>query len=983
MKRLVTIFIFLLLLPTIGIAAKGPDVYDEDAAEEEMATDEISDPKMATFGIEYEEFMGRTVSEINLVAPPTISEGQIMKVMKLKVDRPFTRRRCRFTIRSLYLRGDVSNVIIKASIKEDGTVLAKVTVEPLFSYREFFITGIKKFNEDEIRRFIRIGRGDEYNENDLSLIEERIKKAYAKAGYFATKVNIKATLENEESKADLVINIKEGKSYRMRRLYLTGDLGVPVEKIYAKLGWKLDRVARNFYLENGPKNLGDYYRKQGFNEAKISEPVIRLIDGHNKLDMDLHIEAGKFIRIEYDKEAFSYWERKYKLDKILEISKQRKLNRWVALDMAHKLEVYLKRKGYDQVKVAFEYSETDTEKLIKFIALPGDRWKIERIKFEGVTAFSQKDLRRLLDHPKYYEVQAFETALTHIIGHYNQHGFLRVKITGQQIERRPEKHRLDLILTIDEGVRTSISRIRFNGNKAFDDAELGKALSLKQGQDLNPFLIKQSINRINELYSRNGYIRARIENRLVLGEAERTADLIFEIIEERQYLFGEVYLKGNRLTNKHIILREMFISEGEPYNYENVFRSEQALSRLGFFRSVKIQPITGGFDEEIIDLVVLVSERNAGYGSFALGFNTVDGYESTVEIGHRNLAGHGRKVSLLTQVFVPESNMSNSDFNLDEHLATITFFWPWIARIPLDGTLTITDQAREESIFDAAEFRVGLGISTDLARLFYFLRSTRDKRGLIDTVQFIRVGLEYAIEQNYITNVDEQAEENRDIERGEIFITTLVPQVTRNSKNDAFYPTRGSVNRLSAEWATPYLGSDVHYLKLTGNTSWYFGLDRYYKALWLRRAMQPIDDTVIAFNFSTGWISSFDQDGDIPINKRFFLGGINTIRGYNPTQVGPLDTENKDAIGGNFMFHSNFDLRFRLPYSFGLLVFFDAGNVYEQYDKFTFPDIRYSTGLGLRYITPVGPISADYGFALTRWHETDFGQFYITIGNAF
>jgi outer membrane protein insertion porin family len=536
-------------------------------------------------------------------------------------------------------------------------------------------------------------------------------------------------------------------------------------------------------------------------------------------------------------------------------------------------------------------------------------------------------------------------------------------------ETDAKARRLAVRVEIAEGPQTILGSVRFAGNTFLDDDALRASLPFKVGRPLDPFQIAAVENATQERYVTQGYIRARVNHDLVFNDSQTRADLVFHVEEGERYYVGDIFIRGNRLTKRHVIERELLFREGVPYNYNLVFRSEQALARLGFFKSAKIEPVTAGFEEKTIDLIVYVVERNSGHGAVGLGYNTVDGVQGSVEIGHRNLAGHGRQIDFTAQGFVRDAR-----FRLDKHRMALSFLWPWIARIPLDGNVTASDQLREEAAFDATEFRLTLGVSTYFDRLWNYLPATKRLGGLLTLSQFFQGSLSWSREQSFVFNVDPLAGRDAGIRSGEVLLAYLSPSIVRNSRNDAFNPSGGSYNTIAAEWAAPFLGSTAYYVKVTGKSSWYFPLDR---------LLRFLPGSTFAFNVSAGWAMPIAPTTEVPVTKRFFLGGYTSLRGYDPAQVGPRGGERNEAVGGNFSAVANADFRLRIWNGIGMLLFADAGNVYPDAAAIDPADVRYSVGLGLRYITPVGPIAADYGFALDRREGADFGQFYFSIGNAF
>ncbi|MGE5663377.1 MAG: BamA/TamA family outer membrane protein, partial [Deltaproteobacteria bacterium] len=187
-------------------------------------------------------------------------------------------------------------------------------------------------------------------------------------------------------------------------------------------------------------------------------------------------------------------------------------------------------------------------------------------------------------------------------------------------------------------------------------------------------------------------------------------------------------------------------------------------------------------------------------------------------------------------------------------------------------------------------------------------------------------------------------------------------------RDDPFNPRKGSLNSLSAESAASILGSDVSYYEITGQSSWYFSL--------FRRA------TFVASGRG-GYAHPYGETVAVPIQKRFFLGGRTTVRGFSEQAIGPRAADGS-VIGGDYMVNGNLELRVPLQGGFILATFLDAGSVWlrGQVPGQDF-DLREGAGLGLRYVTPVGPISFDYGWKLDRRPGESPTEWHFTIGAVF
>jgi len=367
---------------------------------------------------------------------------------------------------------------------------------------------------------------------------------------------------------------------------------------------------------------------------------------------------------------------------------------------------------------------------------------------------------------------------------------------------------------------------------------------------------------------------------------------------------------------------------------------------------------------------VEVEERNSGYVETGLGYNTYFGYSVAFEVGHKNLAGHGRKLSYHT-----DASMQDEKFRFDTRHIIVDFMWPWIARTPMDGKLVFFDNIDHDIGFKLRSFGTEVGVLSVLTKLFYNLKATRANEGLQKLWKYWTVYLDYEFAKDFIYKIDSDV----DADPGEVQITLLKPSVSRYEVNNPFNPTRGVKAQLGSRlfgglaWASPALQSQVHYLQANLQGSAYLGLYE----------IPDLGIFVFAQNLRFGHGQVLRETDIIPISRRYYLGGSTTLRGFAPNQVAPLGDDGRTPIGGNFLAQSNTELRIPLPKSLGLLLFFDAGDVTKDLEHFYVDLLRTSAGLGLRYMTPIGPISLDYGMKLNKRHYETLGEFYITIGNAF
>ncbi|HEY7527894.1 MAG TPA: BamA/TamA family outer membrane protein, partial [Candidatus Deferrimicrobiaceae bacterium] len=399
---------------------------------------------------------------------------------------------------------------------------------------------------------------------------------------------------------------------------------------------------------------------------------------------------------------------------------------------------------------------------------------------------------------------------------------------------------------------------------------------------------------------------------------------------------GKVVVQGNLLTDPVVVLREARIPEGAPAGEKDLLKFQQSVYGTGLYKSVRIQKVKRP-SEGILDLVVEVEETLFFEIEFGPGYGTDTGVRGFVGARNRNLDGRGRSFSTRLSASQKEQKFIG---DLRE---------PWILgnRWKWEGGLTAYYQEAERISFSLRKASVIASITQT-----FFERST--------------VSFQYEVSRDHVFDVAPGAILSPE-DQGSASIAAVRGLVVLDLRDDPFNPRRGSFNSGTTELASYYLGSEVDYLKLAGQSSWYFPVFRRSTLVASGRAgyIRPMRDTV-----------------EVPIQKRFFIGGRTTVRGFKEDSLGPRAADGTPT-GGNYMVNANAELRVPLQYGFNVAFFADAGSVWFQGDPNAGFDLRESAGLGLRYVTPVGPIALDYGWKLDRREGETPSEWHFTIGAVF
>jgi outer membrane protein insertion porin family len=478
---------------------------------------------------------------------------------------------------------------------------------------------------------------------------------------------------------------------------------------------------------------------------------------------------------------------------------------------------------------------------------------------------------------------------------------------------------------VNQGQEVIHKELTIIGNKEVDINEIRMALQVEEGAPYNEFDIGDARYRVLSLYNRLGFINAEVEVESVIEND--SAALTFKITENEPFVFGKIIISGNQKTKEKIIRREFAIREGDPYNYEAIFRTRQKLYNLGLFTSINFEPIETSdilkhaekkTDVHTQDILVDLEEGNPGVVEFSLGYGDYEKLRGSLDISYNNLGGLNRQIGLRTELSSIEERY------------ILNFREPWLFNKPLlPFKVSLTKEKIRSIDIDTKDIKYKVN------RLSLVAGVDKEFTGSLKG----SLNYEYSIVET--TEVQPGVILSRE-DTGTVGISSISPALFYDTRDDPFNPTSGSINGVILKIASRALFSESEFIKaILGSTS-------YFK---LRKGL------ILAFSMKGGIAHGLGDTVELPIIERFFLGGRTTVRGYS-------------------------EFRIALGRGFGLVTFVDAGNVWTKISEFE-PILRYTTGLGLRYDTPVGPFRVDYGHKLNREDAESAGEFHFSFGHAF
>jgi outer membrane protein insertion porin family len=593
--------------------------------------------------------------------------------------------------------------------------------------------------------------------------------------------------------------------------------------------------------------------------------------------------------------------------------------------------------------------------------------RIQDINFEGVQAFTPRKLRSVMQTQEEWILSFFtgagnldreilQTDIERLTAFYYDNGYIDVRIDEPVIERTEDG--LQVTMKIDEGEPYNVGKVEIAGDQLPDMTRARSSLKLIPGETFRSSKLREDITTLTEVYGDHGYAFVNVVPETPVDPEAKTVDVTYTVSKGPVVFIDKIIVTGNTKTRDKVIRRELELEEQRKFSGRKLRRSQLRLQRLGFFEDVNITTRKAD-QEDRLDLLVDVKEGSTGTFSAGAGISSGESFLFNVRLAENNLFGRGQRLVL------------NADFGSIRRNFTLDFTEPYLFDTQLTAGIRLFNWQLDFDDFS----RGGTGASFRVLYPFVALGWTRIGSF---SLQDARVGLEYRIEESVIDDVSSGASPLLRSEQGTSLTSSITPRLLRDTRNHPFVPTEGSLQDLSFEIAG--LGGDSRFLKLEAAL-------RYYYPLWKSESWGT-------FVFSTGsnfaYGLGYDGDRELPLFERYFPGGINSVRGFEILSLGPqnLVTDadgnllRRDRIGGSHQLIFNNELIIPLVESLGLrgVVFFDAGNAFSAAEGYDMDAMRMSTGGGVRWMSPIGPLRIEYGYPLNRHVGDDEQRIMFSFG---
>ncbi len=685
---------------------------------------------------------------------------------------------------------------------------------------------------------------------------------------------------------------------------------------------------------------------------------------------------------------------KRKLENEIEITVNQTLNEPRVKAAAEKIqELYLKR-GFSQARVDYNIDRSPVTGYgtVTFQIREGRKFKIGKIAFEGNENLPRRRLKRGMETKKWsflsvftgagrFDRDKFEDDLDLLKDKYRKEGFLDIEIDPSSVKfSYPTKRRMRIDIDIDEGKQYQIGNIEFVGNKTYEDSVLRLLLQSRTGDIYRPEKIDEDVERIEDLYGQFGYLETRVRMMRVPNVETGRIDLKYAVNESEKFLVESIDIEGNTKTKSVVVLRELALSPGSTFDSVRMEASRMRLENTRFFEDPSVTSQTTNIPGRK-DLRITFREGRTGNFSFGAGFSSLEQGVFFIELTQSNFdilnwrgafQGDGQKFRLKAQIGGSSSSL------------ILAFEEPWLfeRRLALGFQVFNNETDYDDLAYDQST----KGFEVSLRKRLIELIEGRIAYNLTDT-EFER------FEQADVTVRDRLIRSIGTTSR----INLLLLRDTRDRLINTF---RGMRFELDMSYAGDALGGDFDFYKIESRNAVYLPISR--------KLTQTVE-----LLFRAGIVDEINEDSLVPFNERFFLGGPNTLRGFELQTVSPKEggtaTRPGGEIGGKTYGMFGAEYSFGITEGFRIAAFYDGGFVNKEAGDFGLdndqilrddpddPDILIQRrsgwndnyGFGIRMEMLGTPLRLDYAIPLSTDGSSDIGgndngsQFNFSFGGRF
>ncbi len=593
---------------------------------------------------------------------------------------------------------------------------------------------------------------------------------------------------------------------------------------------------------------------------------------------------------------------------------------------------------------------------LNFSVTEGDVAKISDLKVVGNEAFSESTLKGLFDldtggwlswytKSNRYSRSKLAADLETLRSYYLTRGYLEFNVTSTQVALSPTKEEMSITINISEGKRYVVSSVKLDGDFLGKEEDFKSLVAVSVGQPYNADKVAETNKAFTDYFGSFGYAFARVESLPEIDREKATVALTLQAVPSRRAYVRRINVAGNNRTRDEVVRREFRQFESAWYNSDRIKLSRDRVDRLGFFTQVGVdtQEVPNAPDQ--VDLLMTVTEKPTGNLSIGAGYSQAEKLSLIGGIKQENVFGTGNYLGI---------DLNTSKFNRQVSVTTTD---PYFTRDGISRTVDVyykttrpyTQQGGDYQLINPG-INVRFGVPfTETDTVFFGggVESTKIVTGTSMPAAYLEFARQYGVRSVSVP---------------------LTVGWTRDDRDSALVPNAGRLQKVQSEIG---VGGDTRYVRANYQFQQYIPINRQFTA---------------AFNADLGWGKGLGGR-PFPVFKNFFGGGLGSVRGFDQGTLGSRDITGS-FIGGPKKVGFNAELLAPFPgagndRTLRLFGFLDVGNVYGETDKVDFSQMRASVGVGLSWISPVGPLRIAYANPIRKFSGDRIQKIQFQIGTSF
>ncbi len=914
---------------------------------------------------------GKPVVRIELQCDCNLNLGDFPGALTQQIGQPLDREGISESLKRLYATGRFSELRVDASAEGTGVALTFV------ARAQFFVgvvTAQGKTGPLEPRALVtasrlRLGRALEVD--DLSVADKRLSDLMASNGYYQSQISHQISRNRNSMEANVVFSIQAGTPARISGVEFPEDAGFSPERLMRVSGWHPHIILTETRLERGLYRLHQFYVAHGHLRADISIQKREYNAATNTEKLIVKTDVGPLLSVRVQGASIS----RSQLQNLLPLYRDGATDTPALERCERLLEGHFQQQGYFAAKATARRKSAQgpqPHQEIIFQVTLGSRGEFSGYGVTGNSAIPASKLMATINPPTQglfpssptYSQSQVDERIEALTALYESEGYLDVAVSpdiNDNYGGLPGRRFVNLV--IREGARSVVHTLTLDGIDAATESKLWPSLLSKPTEPFSQDRARSDRDHILDYLADHGYTQASVNWHATPSHIAHQVDLKFQIDTGVQERIQSIVMLGNNHVRLGLINRELHIQKGEPVSQDAMLESQRSLYDLGVFNQVQITPQEAPASSPDQTVLVGLEESrrwNLSYGGGfevqRLGSNSPQGnYEfsprGSLSLTRLDVGGRGQTFSL-------NGRLSYIDTGADAGYLIPRL----LNRDDLDLRFKIlTDLSREVLTFTENLQQASLSIEKHL----------RHSSLLIGQYRFERV--------QALDISDKVSPQEAQLYSQPAIVGILGGTFIRDTRDDALDATKGSYSLVNAGIAYTGLGSEADFLRFNGKNSTYYNISPHlvFARLTQFGVLSPYGGlysvTVPATN---GEPAEVIMTHEIPLPERFFMGGSQSMRGFSINQAGPRDPQTGYPIGGNGLFLNSIEFRtFFAQRRLGIVAFDDAGNVYStirrmrllKFTQSSPEDFDYTcnaVGLGLRFKTPVGPVSFDFGYNL-------------------